>query len=47
LITLNKAKRVNKKVFDKNDFNLLAADSKCKVTKLTSDFRGRLAMSQK
>jgi len=35
--TLNKAKKINRKVFVKNGFTLLAADSKGKITNLTAD----------
>ena len=35
--TLNKAKKINRTVFIKNDFMLLAADSKGTITNLTAD----------
>jgi len=35
--TLNKAKKINRIVFVKNGFMLLAADSKGKITNLTAD----------
>ena len=35
--TLSKAKKINLKVFVKNGFMLLAADSKGKITNLTAD----------
>ena len=35
--TLNKAKKINRTVFVKSGFILLAADSKGKITNLTAD----------